>query len=525
MDWIKNSKVGSKLFFSFIIIASFTLLIGVLSISKINQLNSLLKEMYNDQLVPIRDNANANMQAIYLTRRLSFYVFANDKKMHKEIIDEMNGYEKKMLDLIGKFNDTQQTEEAIKIIKELPSYWQDFTIAKKNLIDSVDQEKETEVSKLIIINEVRPTFQRFDDALSALLDIKEASSKKSFEHANNMSSQIIALMSFIIFVSFILSIFIAFFITRQITRQIGGEPSLAVNIANKVASGDLTINALLMKGDESSIIFSLQRMAHTLNQVMSDIYSTSNSLASSSEQVNASSQNLSQNASEQAASIEETSSSLEEITATVSQNSENAKVTESIASKASHKATEGGIAVKATILAMQQIAGKIKIIDDIAYQTNLLALNAAIEAARAGEHGKGFAVVAAEVRKLAERSQIAAQEISELAGSSVSQAASAGERLGEIVPLIKKTADLVEEISAASQEQSSGIEQINTAMSQISQATQGNAAAAEQLNSTAEELSIHASRLQEMIGFFQTEKASRNNPKHPAASVSARFPS
>jgi methyl-accepting chemotaxis protein len=191
------------------------------------------------------------------------------------------------------------------------------------------------------------------------------------------------------------------------------------------------------------------------------------------------------------------------MTASIGQNTENAKVTDGMATKASGQAAEGGEAVNATVAAMKQIAQKIGIIDDIAYQTNLLALNAAIEAARAGEHGKGFAVVAAEVRKLAERSQVAAQEIGTVASSSVELAERAGKLLDEMVPSIKRTSDLVQEITAASEEQSSGVGQINSAVAQLSQTTQQNASGAEELAATAEEMSAQATQLKQTMGFFK----------------------
>jgi methyl-accepting chemotaxis protein len=194
---------------------------------------------------------------------------------------------------------------------------------------------------------------------------------------------------------------------------------------------------------------------------------------------------------------------MEEITASIGQNSDNAKVTDSLASKSAREANDGGSAVKNTVEAMRKIAQKISVIDDIAYQTNLLALNAAIEAGRAGEHGRGFAVVASEVRKLAGRSQTAAKEIGELAGGSVKLAESAGQLLDEIVPAIKKTADLVQEISAASDEQTMGANQITIAISQISIATQQNSSSAEELYSTAEELTSQALQLQQMMEFFK----------------------
>ena len=243
---------------------------------------------------------------------------------------------------------------------------------------------------------------------------------------------------------------------------------------------------------------SLDKLAEIIEQVRG----AADALTNAAGQVSATAQSLSQSSSEQAASVEETSASIEQMSASINQNSENAKITDAMATKAASEAGEGGEAVRSTVDAMKNIAGKIGIIDDIAYQTNLLALNAAIEAARAGEHGKGFAVVAAEVRKLAERSQVAAQEIGELAGNSVHLAERAGKLLDEIVPSINKTSDLVQEIASASQEQTAGVGQINNAMGQLNKATQQNASASEELAATAEELGGQAGQLQALMGFF-----------------------
>jgi methyl-accepting chemotaxis protein len=295
---------------------------------------------------------------------------------------------------------------------------------------------------------------------------------------------------------------IGFFITRNLLRQLGGEPDHAAEIARRIAGGDLTVEMSVENTHENSLMSAMKNMTEQLTRIIGDVRMAAENLTAASEEVSATAQSLSQTSSRQAASVEETSAAIEEMTASITLNTENSIHTGNIAEQSAREATDGGDAVRKTVLAMRSIAEKIGIIDSIAYQTNLLALNAAIEAARAGEHGKGFAVVATEVRKLAEHSQKAAQEIGHVAKESVALAEQAGELLNRIVPSIVKTSDLVQEIAASSNEQKTGVSQINTVMNQLDMITQQNASSSEELASTAEEMSAQAEQLQSLMRFF-----------------------
>jgi methyl-accepting chemotaxis protein len=307
-----------------------------------------------------------------------------------------------------------------------------------------------------------------------------------------------------------------------------------VVFAKAVGKGDLSLavhDSNLRRGDEiSEIARAFMEMKAGLEKVIGEVLSASVQVAAGSEQISVTAQQVSQGSSEQAATGEEVSSSVEELAAAIKQNTDNALATAQISRKAALDAAEGGKVVKEAVGAMKEISVRIGIIEDIARQTNLLALNAAIEAARAGEAGKGFAVVASEVRKLAERSQIAASEITRIAGVTAMGAEKAGELIGNIVPDIRKTADLVQEISAASQEQASGSDQIGKAVVQLDAVIQQNASASEELASMAEQLSSQAANLSQTMSFFKIEKSSsvadagRHSLSHAPAPPAAEPP-
>lgn len=503
MQWFHNLKLATKLIVSFLLVAIIAATIGFFGVRNINVVNDLMTDMYANQLVAMDDIATVRVNSAENYRRTLQMAVVTDQKDREDILKQIQEGREAINEAYKKYLATVLSPEEQAVVPKLDAATDKYReVADK--VNELIRQGNTQGAIELINAELRPVYLEARDHRAELNSIM----RKNAEISNNQADEIVAsitkTLTGLMIGGFVLSIVLGLFVTRVIVKQLGGEPAYAVDVVRRVAEGDLTVAVQLKNGDTNSLLAAMKGMTDKLCSVMSELRSSADSLASASEQISSSAQALSQNASEQAANVEETSASVEEISATVAQNAENAKVTDDIATKSASDANQGGEAVKQTVAAMRQIADKISIIDDIAYQTNLLALNAAIEAARAGEHGKGFAVVAAEVRKLAERSQVAAQEIGGVASSSVTLAERAGSLLDELLPSIRRTADLVQEISSASREQTAGLEQINTAVSQLSQTTQMTASASEELSSTSEEMSSQAMQLQEMVAYFKT---------------------
>ncbi|MBP0616052.1 hypothetical protein J6595_10700 [Jiella sp. KSK16Y-1] len=319
----------------------------------------------------------------------------------------------------------------------------------------------------------------------------------------------------VIGIAFLIGIVTAIFLTRNVLRALGGEPDYAREVIREISQGNLTVAVNTRKGDNESLLAAARDMVSKLQAIITDVTGSARNVSSGSQEMSSAAEQLSQGATEQASSTEEASSSMEEMASNIKQNADNASQTEAIARQSAKDAEASGEAVGNAVKAMETIAEKILIVQEIARQTDLLALNAAVEAARAGEHGRGFAVVASEVRKLAERSQAAAQQISGLSGDTVKAAQQAGDMLTRLVPDIQKTAELVSEITNASREQNTGAAQINMAIQQLDKVTQQNTSAAEQMASTSEELASQADRLQHSIAFFKIDQQSGSMSELP----------
>jgi methyl-accepting chemotaxis protein len=438
-------------------------------------------------ITQIRGEGNAARIAVFKSQAL------RDPKIIEEGFKNFEEMEKKFAELVALLKSQEDIDELNRVKADAFTYRE----AMKGIMVNY-----------VALTEIGRKRAEIADQTTLLADETATTGMTRTIEAANVSSQKLTSASTVLTVGLLVALVIGMVLALVLSKMITTPLREAVELVKQVAQGDLTVSAQAKSKDEiGQMISALNSMIENVRNVVDEVTQAAGNVASGSEQMSATAQQLSQGASEQAAVAEETTSSMEEMGSSIQQNADNAKQTEKIASKAATDAKTGGESVAQTVAAMKEIAEKITIIEEIARKTDLLALNAAVEAARAGEHGKGFAVVASEVRKLAERSQAAAADINKLTTSGVNVAQNAGDMLLKLVPDIRKTAELVQEIAAASAEQNSGAAQVNKAIQQLDQVIQQNASASEEVAASSEELSSQAQQLQAAIAFFKVDHA------------------
>ena len=516
----KNMKIGTRLGLGFALVLLLMAMIAYIGVTRMAESNAALDKVVNSDgnKIELLQAGLAGVNNIGIGARDLVLVTTPDaRQAARERVLKGRADIGKAWDTLKGVLDKPKGKEMMQQILDSRERF----IAAQNQVIKLVEDNKVDEARLFVGTDFRKIAVEYRERVNALMKFQAEQMDETVRAAAEQYQQARTLVLGLCGAALVLGAAIALWVTRSITVPLGA----AVEAANQLAAGDLTAVIEVHSTDETGqLLLAMKNMMAKLSGIIGEVRGSADALSSASEEISATAQSISQATSEQAASVEETSASIEQMSASINQNTDNARVTAGMASQAAKQAVDGGEAVKGTVSAMKSIAGKIGIIDDIAYQTNLLALNAAIEAARAGEHGKGFAVVAAEVRKLAERSQIAAQEIGELASGSVEKAESAGKLLDQIVPAISKTSDLVQEIAAASTEQSSGVGQINTAMGQLNQITQQNASASEELAATAEEMSGQAMQLQELMAYFKVDGAARPAARTPSRAAAAPKP-
>ena len=514
---LSGMKISTRLL---ILIGSLSLLlitIGAIGLFGISQSNDALKTVYEDSTVPMSQIADINR--LNLRNRLLIAGSLLDP-VPEEITKDTAEVEANIV-AIGKlwsaYMAAPQSPEEARLAKKFGEDRAQFV--QQGLLPALAalRANDLEGAKRIVFDKIRPLYIPVRAGVDALLQLQIDMAKQQFDDASVRYATIRLIAIAAILSGILFAAVFGFITVRTISRQLGAEPGEAAAVAQRVGAGDLSVHIDLQPGDSSSLMAQLKAMQGNLTHIVSQVRGGSGAMATATSQIAAGNLDLSSRTEEQASALEQTAASMEELAGTVKQNFESGKHANQLAESASQVAVKGGAVVAQVVHTMEainvsskKIADIIGVIDGIAFQTNILALNAAVEAARAGEQGRGFAVVASEVRSLAGRSAIAAKEIKDLIGASVSNVdegcklvEQAGSTMDEIVVSVRRVTDIMGEISAASQDQSAGIDQINQAMAQMDQVTQQNAALVEEAAAAAQSLEQQAQNMVQVVSVFK----------------------
>ncbi len=518
---LSKTKVSTRLSVGFLLVLALLTISLILSLNRMSSMQDKIEEVVNvnnaqlaqmsELRVALYDRMVAARNVVMLSDPAEMKPEIERMRLDEKISDEAISKLKKLYD-----QRPQTSEEEKAALARISKFEADIApVAERAMM--LGQQNRVQEATRVLLDEVRPVQRKIMAEIDRLVGIQNKLSEKAARDA--LSSYETARWVLIVLgaVALMLGTIAALVITRSITKQLGGEPTAAAEVATRIAAGDLEVVIHVDGSDQSSLMFAMKGMRDRLAEIVRNVRTGTDTIATASSQIAAGNLDLSSRTEQQASSLEETASSMEELTSTVRQNAENAGHANQLAINASDVATRGGDVVSEVVQTMEQInesARKIvdiiSVIDGIAFQTNILALNAAVEAARAGEQGRGFAVVASEVRSLAQRSAAAAKEIKVLIGDSVGKVengsklvAEAGTTMTEVVSSVRRVTEIMAEITAASKEQSNGIEQVNQAITQMDQVTQQNAALVEEAAAAADSLQEQAAALSDIVSVFR----------------------
>ncbi len=529
---ISHWKVGTRLAAGFGVVIVALVVVGAVGSLGMRDLSGEVKRMTED-LFPKTVLANNIVNDVNtIARAMRNSLLESEPAKIKAEFDRIETARSDIAKEFAELDKRITSAEGKAVLERAHAARKDYLAEQEAFLRLMKESKFDDARKLLL-ERIRKEQQAYIDAVNKVIDFQSELMAKAGMDAEATVNSVMFQILLVGGVATLLGIGIGVLITRGLVKQLGGEPDYAADVAKRIADGDLTQPVATKANDSTSLLAAMKVMQERLSNVVGQIRESTDAVGTASREIAQGNADLSQRTEEQASSLEETASSMEELTSTVKQNADNARQANQLATSASAVATKGGAVVGEVVSTMdaisassKKIADIIGVIDGIAFQTNILALNAAVEAARAGEQGRGFAVVASEVRNLAQRSAGAAKEIKELITDSVGKVdsgtklvADAGNTMAEVVASVKRVTDIMAEITAASLEQSSGIEQVSQAIVQMDQVTQQNAALVEESAAAAESMEEQAKQLSTVVAVF---KVAGGNVATPAKAVIER---